>query len=444
MAAASHGERRPRLARTGRLHWRIWLAVLASLALFALLVAGAWKLFSERPYNAQQQIFAELAAGVLPPPGASPSDVKAALEHWKQRLRSDLALFASDGTPLGATSDLMPAPPVGEPDDDWVGNAHGMAFSMHLPDGRFLLARRLNGPRPAPLGLLGFVALIALAVGVGTYPVVRRLTRRLERLQASVERLGSGDLSARVSVHGHDEVARLAQSFNTAAARIEQLVGSHRLLLANASHELRSPLARVRMAVEMMQAVPRDSPQAAQLHRDVSRDIAEIDALIDEILLSARLDAADSRGGFAPLDLAALCAEECARAGSSFEAVARGESPDPFVLRGDPRLLRRMLRNLLENAQRYGAGSPVEVTLERRADALVLNVCDRGPGVAAAERERIFEPFYRPAGTPETVGGVGLGLALVRKIVQQHDGQVTCRPRDGGGSCFEVHIALAA
>ncbi|MFN9029512.1 MAG: ATP-binding protein [Betaproteobacteria bacterium] len=444
MAAAGHGECEPRLASTGRLYWRIWLAVLASLALFAVMVAGAWKLFSERPYNTQQQIFAELAAGVLPPPGAPASDVKAALDHWKVKLRSDLALFAGDGTPLGATSELMPAPPVGRPADDWVGNAHGMAFSMHLPDGRFLLSRRLYGPRPAPLGLLGILALVALAVGVGTYPVVRRLTRRLERLQASVDRLGRGDLSARVSVHGHDEVARLARSFNTAAARIEQLVGSHRLLLANASHELRSPLARVRMAVEMLQAVPRQSPQAAQLQRDVGRDIAELDALIDEILLSARLEAADSRSGFAPLDLAALCAEECARAGSGFEAVARVQPPDPFVLRGDARLLRRTLRNLLENAQRYGAGSPVEVTLERTVDAIVLNVCDRGPGVTAAERERIFEPFYRPAGTLETAGGVGLGLALVRKIVQQHDGQVACRPREGGGSCFEVRLGVVA
>jgi signal transduction histidine kinase len=436
-----------RLGRTGRLYWRIWLAVLASLLLFAVLVAGAWKLFAERPYSAQQQVLAELAAGVLPPAGSAASEIVSTLEHWKARLRSDLALFAPDGTLLGATSDQMPAPPVSRPRDDWVRNAHGMAFSMRLPDGRFLLARRLDGPRSAPLGLLAILAVIALAVGVGTYPVVRRLTRRIERLQASVERLGGGDLSARVQVSGHDEVARLAQSFNTAAARIEQLVNAHRLLLANASHELRSPLARVRMAVEMLQSAPPDSPQAEQFQRDVVRDIAELDALIDEILLSSRLDATERRDSFTVIDLAALCAEECARAGCGFEVVAGVaadvHAADLFTLRGDARLLGRVLRNLLDNACRYGAGSPVQVSLKREHDALILTVCDRGPGVSADELERIFEPFYRPAGTPETAGGVGLGLSLVRKIVQQHDGQIVCRLREGGGSCFEARLPVA-
>jgi signal transduction histidine kinase len=433
------------LGRTSRLYWRIWLAVLASLALFALLVAGAWKLFSV-PYSAQQQVFAELAAGVLPPASADPDTVRGALEHWKGRLRSDLALFAADGTLLAATSTTMPAPPVGRTDDEWVGNAKGIAYAMHLPDGRVLLARRLDARPPAPIGLIGVLAVIALAVGVGTYPVVRRLTRRLERLQTSVERLGRGDLSARVAVHGRDEVARLANSFNDAAARIEQLVHSHRQLLANASHELRSPLARVNMAVEMLTSAPPDSLQAARLQQEVARDIGELDALIDEILLASRLDAVDPRGGFIAIDLAALCAEECARHAASFsvsdsaDARAQSGATDRFMVIGDARLLRRAVRNLLENARRYGGEASIEVDFARRDNALVVTVCDRGPGVPEAERERIFEPFYRLAGSAESAGGVGLGLALVRKIVQQHDGQALYRPRTGGGSCFELML----
>jgi signal transduction histidine kinase len=424
------------------LYWRIWLAVLASIALFALLVAGAWKLFAERPYNTQQRVFAELAAGVLPGPGAPAADVRASLEHWKLRLDSDLALFAADGTPMGATSDTMPPPPLHRPEDSWVGSARGPAFSMQLPDGRFLLARHLRVSSRAPFGLIGMLALIALAVGVGTYPVVRRLTRRIERLQTSVQRLGSGDLSARVAVQGCDEVAHLACSFNEAAARIEQLVNAHRLLLANASHELRSPLARVRMAVEMLQSAAQDSPQAARLRRELRRDIEELDALIDEILVASRLEATDPRAGFADVDLAALCAEECARGDICFEAEAQIALADPFALHGDPRLLRRALRNLVDNAQRHGGATPIEVALLREPAGLVLTVCDRGPGVPPAERERIFEPFYRPAGAPEPAGGVGLGLALVRKIARQHDGQVICRPREGGGSCFELRLPL--
>lgn len=112
----------------------------------------------------------------------------------------------------------------------------------------------------------------------------------------------------------------------------------------------------------------------------------------------------------------------------------------PVAVRGDPRLLRRLLRNLLENARRYGADTPIEVTLAGEAGPAVLRVCDRGPGVPATERERIFEPFYRPAGTREPEGGVGLGLALVRQIARKHGGDARCTPRDGGGSCFEVTL----
>jgi signal transduction histidine kinase len=277
--------------------------------------------------------------------------------------------------------------------------------------------------------------LIALAVAAGTYPIVRGLTRRLERLQRSVERLGGGDLKARVAVEGHDEVARLAKSFNDAAGRIEQLVGAHRSLLANASHELRSPLARVRMGVELLQSGTR--PEIAV---EIAHDIAELDALIDEILLMSRLDviASDAqaiRARFEPVDLAAIVADEGARAGAQVQA-------DAVSLPGDARLLRRVVRNLLENARRYG-GDAVEVEIARRGPAVEARVSDRGPGVPDAFRERIFEPFFRLPGHAEREGGVGLGLALVRQIAERHGGSVRCEPRSGGGSCFTLALPAA-
>ena len=97
-----------------------------------------------------------------------------------------------------------------------------------------------------------------------------------------------------------------------------------------------------------------------------------------------------------------------------------------------------MIRNLLENARRHGGGTPIDVAVKRAGGGVALRVCDRGPGVPEAERERIFEPFYRLAGASERAGGVGLGLALVRQIARKHGGDVKCLPRDGGGSCFEV------
>src|SRR5262249_36743533 len=193
------------------------------------------------------------------------------------------------------------------------------------------------------VGLFFVLALVALAVAVGAYPVVRRLTARLERLQAGVEALGAGDLGARVNVEGRDEVARLAERLNRAATRIEELVGADKALLAHASHELRTPLTRIRMAVELI----KDDVDPRR-KRDLERDIADLDALIDEILLASRLETVTAWEIDEDVDLLALATEEAAR----YEAEVDGR---PIVVRADPRLLRRMIRNLLENARRHGA-----------------------------------------------------------------------------------------
>lgn len=420
------------MKRTSRLYWRIWLAVLASLLLFALLAGAVWKLFGERGINTQQRVFAELSAAVLPPPEAPVIEVAAALQLWRGKLGSDLALYGPDAVLIAATAPDMPVPSLRRPADDWLMSPRGPAFSMQLPDGRFLLARRLQGGPPhVPVGLALTLVLLAVAVGAGAYPVVRRLTRRLEQLHSGVERLGQGDLTARVAVRGCDEVALLAASFNRAAERIEQLVAAQKSLLANASHELRSPLARVRMAVEMLDHTP-PSAQAA-LRTELQRNIGELDQLIDEILLASRLEAVDAGPDFEEIDLTALAAEECARVDAQLAATA-------VNVRGDPRLLRRLLRNLLENARRYGNGSAVDVSVRTQDGLAQITVCDRGPGVAAADRERVFEPFYRVPGVAESAGGVGLGLSLVRRIADQHRGRVVCEPRDGGGSCFRVTL----
>src|SRR5438552_15731252 len=270
------------------------------------------------------------------------------------------------------------------------------------------------------------LALLALAVGVGAYPLARRLTRRLERLQAGVESLGAGDLSARVRTEGRDEVARLAESFNRAAARIEELVGAHKALLANASHELRTPLARIRMTVELMkQGI--DEPRK----KDLAQDIAELDALIDEILLASRLSAAAEQSTDEDVDLLALASEECAR----YDEVDIDGAP--VMLRGDSRLLRRMIRNLLENTRRHGA-PPIEVSVTRAGGRVELSVCDHGAGIPDAERERVFEPFRRFPGAADTTGA-GLGLALGRQIARRHGGDARCVAR-ATATCFVVDL----
>jgi signal transduction histidine kinase len=410
-----------------RLSHQIYLTVVGVLALFALLVSLAWWLLPlERAKADQASGLAETLAELLPAPERPTTELQAAVATLGRRLRLDVAVFAADGAPLAAFGRRLPSPDPARADRQWVhSRGAGFAAQLRLPDGRLVVARRPHGSRTAHAFFFGSLGLFALALGLGAWPLTRRLTRRLERLRARVEDLGRGELQARAPVEGRDEVAALAASFNRSAERIEALVAAQRRSLAFASHELRSPLARLRVALEMLKGDPGHKAAA-------ERDIAELDSLIDELMETSRLEArgADRRER---VDLLALAAEEAAR----HDLEAGGE---PVVVDGDSRLLRRLLRNLLENARRHGGGA-VGLHVDAPGGGARIRVEDQGPGVPEAERERIFEPFYRPAGTPETGAGHGLGLALVRQIARAHGGEARVLPREGGGSVFEVTLA---
>lgn len=393
-----------------RLYLRIWLAVVAAVVLITLAVAWAWRVSREASPREPpvREIVLRNAAGEVIAQAQGPAERRpgrALVFELQtvdgQQLELEVSRPARAGGP----------PHAGPPDRPGAG---------------------LLGWRP-PLSFFWLLVLVALAVALGAYPVIRRLTQRLEALQSGVERWGRGDLSARVTVQGRDEVAFLAARFNEAAERIERLLVSHKALLANASHELRSPLARIRMSVELM------GPEASPLQRqEIARSIGELDQLIDEILWASRLDSHEAQTEpLEEVDLLGLAAEECARIGAQLQE----PPPDSgaLVLQGSLRLLRRLLRNLLENAVRHG-GQPVTLTIGRQGADLRLQVCDGGPGVPPAYRERIFEPFFRLPGASEKAGGVGLGLALVRSIAGSHGGDVRCLQAPGGGSCFEVRL----
>ena len=378
------------------IYLRIWLAVVVGVGLLTVAFGWLWR------FNAEQ----------------SPA--------------REIVIRNQAGAVLGQTKQR----PV------WVPG-QGVEFEVVMNDGATLLVQvpprqRLEGqgipPRPwarGTDGLLWMLGIVALAVAIGTYPIIRRLTQRLEELQRGVERWGEGDLSVRVKESGSDEVAFLARRFNHAAERVETLVKTHKSLLANASHELRSPLARIRMGLELM------GTEATTFRTEVSRNIAELDQLIDEILLASRLDARDSAiGTVEAVDLTGLAAEECARAGAELVEVHHGQA---IVVEGVSRLLRRAIRNLLENARRYGDGL-VTVEVKREGSQAVLRVNDQGPGVPPSDRERIFEPFYRLPGASEREGGVGLGLALVRSIATRHNGGVRCEGNSNGGATFAFNV----
>jgi signal transduction histidine kinase len=315
-----------------------------------------------------------------------------------------------------------------------IAGAGGAAFGPPPGFGPLPLAPRLLPFLPSPwqggIELLILLGVLFAAVSAGAWPVVRRLTRRLQDLRHGVEQFGAGELDHRVAVQGSDEVAALASSFNQAAGRIETLVRSHQSLLANASHELRSPLARMRMAVSMFATATPE--RRADLQVEIDRNVAELDALVEEVLLASRLDARQGIDQHDTVDVHGVVIEEAARVGASVDGAQA-------VVVGDERLLRRAVRNLVENAQRYGGGQ-VDVTVRTREGRVEVAVSDRGEGVPFDLRERIFEPFYRLPGHAEQAGGVGLGLSLVRQIAERHGGQVRCEPREAGGSTFVLAL----
>ena len=416
-----------------RLYLQIYLAFLGILLLFGGLVTVASLLI---PLHPQEHLLLDgmgaVLSELLPGPQRPVHELQAAVEHLRRLLPIDLAVHSADGALLAAVGPPLPAPPPQHMAPGWMrARGAGPTVALALPDGRFVVVRWQRPHRP--LGLLGALGLLAIAMALGTYPLVRRITRRLERLQSQVEALGAGDLSVRVEVIGHDEVAQLARSFNQAADRIAALVTTQRTLLAGASHELRSPLARIRMAIELLPSTDRP-----ELRRRLTEDIAELDALIGELLLASRLEALEHLEHPEDIDLLALLVEEGARSVADISGV-------PVCIQGDSHMLRRLMRNLFENAQRYAAGSPVEASVvPLPPTGALLCIADRGPGVPEDERERIFAPFYRPPGMREGGdGGVGLGLALVRQIACHHGGDVRCVPRAGGGTCFEVILGTA-
>ncbi|RZI86239.1 MAG: HAMP domain-containing histidine kinase [Rubrivivax sp.] len=462
---------------------RIYLTVVTVLLLFTLVTGWlAQRHMEHERSEAQTQAasseraaaWGELIENSLPPVSQPESEQAMALLEWAARLRLPLALDNSQGQRI-ATSDLMqerllrqpvalqrlqqvrlsdgrtlwilrPGPGMGRGRGAPEGSGPPVHYGEGGPPGRpaAMSPHWWGGPLgwlvPPPWLFSGAPALIVsllmlfVAVAIGAWPVANRLTRRLKALRQGVETFGSGQLQHRVDVEGRDEVAALAESFNQAAQRIEDLISAHRNLLANASHELRSPLARLKMAVSMMAELPPERSES--LRQEINQDIKELDALVEEVLLASRLDA-KAELDHHPVDLVGLAAEEARRVGAVLEA----DQASGQTVQCDERLVRRALRNLLENAKRYGGTQErILLTLSATPDQLRISVQDRGPGVPCDQQERIFEPFYRLPGHAEHAGGVGLGLSLVRQIAQRHGGQVRCETREGGGSSFVITL----
>lgn len=403
-----------------RLFFKVYLTLLGSLVAVALATGLFWRITHDREENGWTARRDGFLIAMLPASDGR-AQAQATVERLAEAFDADISVYSASRELIASAGETLPLPE----DKNWDARRH--RFAATLADGRMVVVRAEMPFGPGDGGPFGFILLIAAVIGLAAYPVVRHLTRRLETLRQGVDRFGQGDLLTRVPVKGRDEVAAVATSFNAAADRIEKLVGAHRSLLANASHELRSPLARLRMAAELHQENPSEARR-----REILESLDELDQLVEEILLASRLDHVGAAKKTATVDLLAVAAEEAARQGLEATGTLA-------VVEGDAKLLTRMIRNLITNALRHGA-PPVEIAVTGEGGTVRLSVRDHGPGIPASEAERVFEPFYRPAGRGEAAGGWGLGLALVLQIARYHGASIRLETPEGGGALFIVEF----
>ena len=409
-----------------RLYIKMYLTVLCGLCLVALSLGTFAMLADDEDHGFSGKM--DRFAGALLSADMTTEQRQDMLERVANGLKADVAVFDKDGNYVqGAGALSTRAAANAYLADD--GHRHKREFDADLPGGGEVRVYMDSQFSEAKGKFLLAILIVAIAIGIASLPAVRYLTRRLEDLRRGVEHWGEGALSTRVEVCGQDEIALVARSFNNAADRVENMIKSQKSLLANASHELRSPLARLRMAAEMFEASPSDI-----LREEIVRNLTELDELVDEILLKSRLDS-DQKPEFDQLvDLLPLAAEEAAAVGAEVDG-------EPLTVPGNERLLRRVIRNLVQNAARHGK-PPVTVYVNAHDGRARIAVCDQGDGIKPEEAARVFEPFYRPEGRSESAGGWGLGLALVAEIARLHGGKAWYTPLDSGGACFTVEIPL--
>jgi signal transduction histidine kinase len=279
---------------------------------------------------------------------------------------------------------------------------------------------------------------LAIAIGVlwlASQRVARRLARPLDELTRVVRRLGGGDLSARaeLSCHEPDELGVVADAVNDMAGRIEKQLADQRELLAAVSHELRTPLARMRIISELA----RDAGATKKTYDDLDREVEDMDALVGQLLASSRLDFGVV--AFRTLSVRDVITRAVERAGLP-QTVVQLEG-DRDRLEGDATLLQRALANLLDNAKKHGGGvEALRVVVE--ADRVSFDVLDRGPGLPEGGEAALFQKFQRKTDSNGTSEGLGLGLALVKRIAEAHGGSVWARQRDGGGAVFGFDVVL--
>jgi two-component system sensor histidine kinase CpxA len=285
----------------------------------------------------------------------------------------------------------------------------------------------------AGAAVLGFSVLFWL-------PLVRSITRALGHLTAATERIAEGRFDTRVDATRRDELGRLGHAVNQMAARLDTFVSGQKRFLGDVAHELCSPLARLQMAVGILEE--RDDPGLKQAVADVREEVQQMSALVNELLAFSKAGLRAREIALGPVELAPLVARVLARENAGRVAVRLMPG---LVARAEPGLLERALGNLVRNALRYGGAGPIHLSGHTEGNGVVLSLFDEGPGVPPESLARLGEPFFRPeAARTREGGGVGLGLAIVKSSIETCGGRLVLRNRAPHGFLAELHLLHAA
>ncbi|MBI5016875.1 MAG: HAMP domain-containing histidine kinase [Deltaproteobacteria bacterium] len=308
-------------------------------------------------------------------------------------------------------------------------------IAVEEPPGRFLFAIDLRRERDTPEEWVAALVVLLTLVLAGAYLAIRWILRPLQWLTEGVHAVSAGNLDHRVRRRGDDDLGELAASFNVMTQRVRDMIQARWELLLNVSHELRSPLTRIKVALEFLPEAP--------ARESIREDVLGMEAMVGEILETERLESPYGGLHRRTIDVASLATDVAQGFEGEPPGVALSVPEEPLVLWVDADRLRSAIRNVLENAVKHSdsVGPAVDLTVEREADGAVVRVRNRGTPIAPEELPLLFEPFYRvDKSRARSTGGYGLGLSLCRTILEKHGGSVTMTSDAREGTVVSLHL----
>ena len=358
--------------------------------------------------------------------GENPDIAQAAARNHQMGVvlttREGIFAFGPDGTPV--TQDHL-AEHYSSARTIIVEGHGGMQYSFYLRDGEVVAAD--NSLLWALIGGLLFL------IGV-VYVVQLSQLRPLRWLKEGVDKVSEGDLSTRVPVVRMDEIGQVGRAFNHMTSRVEQMLNDHDRLMADVSHELRSPLARMKVALEML-------PEGDKRDQ-IAADIREMEALTSALLERERIKSRTAQPHHDEFELVAVARGVVESFSSTGPGVELAQAPDTLLLRADEGLVKVLMQNLLDNAVRFSLddSAAVKVLIESTNDTVAITIEDDGCGIPEELADRVLEPFVKLDPSRGHRNGYGLGLNLCQRIVQAHSGNIQIEPRNPRGTCVTVEL----